>query len=68
LQLELLNASDVSVTVLDVAGKEVQNTSLNQLASGTHNVAIESAQWNSGVYFVNIVSNGTVLTKKFVKK
>ena len=68
LQFELLNASDVTVTVLDVAGKEVQNTTLNQLTSGTHNVALESAKWNSGVYFVNIASNGTVLTKKFVKK
>ena len=68
LQFELLNASDVTVTVLDVAGKEVQNTALNQLNSGLHNVALESAKWNSGVYFVNIASNGTVLTKKFVKK
>jgi hypothetical protein len=68
LQFELLNASDVTITVLDVAGKEVQNTVLNQLTSGTQNVALESAKWNSGVYFVNIASNGTVLTKKFVKK
>ena len=68
LQFELLNASDVTITVLDVAGKEVQNTALNQLTSGLHNVALESAKWNSGVYFVNITSNGTVLTKKFVKK
>jgi hypothetical protein len=68
LQFELLNASDVTITVLDVAGKEVQNTALNQLTSGLHNVALESAKWNSGVYFVNIASNGTVLTKKFVKK
>jgi hypothetical protein len=68
LQFELLNASDVTITVLDVAGKEVQNTELNQLNSGVHNVALESAKWNSGVYFVNIASNGTVLTKKFVKK
>ncbi len=68
LQFELLNASDVTITVLDVAGKEVQNTALNQLTSGLHNLALESAKWNSGVYFVNIASNGTVLTKKFVKK
>jgi hypothetical protein len=68
LQFELMNASDVTISVLDVAGKEVQNTALNQLTSGTHNVALESSKWNSGVYFVNIASNGTVLTKKFVKK
>jgi hypothetical protein len=68
LQFELLNASDVTISVLDVAGKEVQNSVMNQLTSGTHNVALESAKWNSGVYFVNITSNGSVLTKKFVKK
>lgn len=68
LQFELMNASDVTISVLDVAGKEVQNTTLNQMTSGTHNVALESAKWNCGVYFVNIASNGTMLTKKFVKK
>ena len=68
LQFELMNASDVTISVLDVAGKEVQNTAMNQLTSGMHNVVLESTKWNSGVYFVNIASNGTVLTKKFVKK
>jgi hypothetical protein len=68
LQFELMNASDVTVSVVDVTGKEVQNVTMNQLANGAHSVAIESANWNSGVYFVNIASNGTVLTKKFVKK
>lgn len=68
LQFELLNASDVTVSVVDVTGKEVQQVTMNQLTNGTHTVAIESARWNSGVYFVNIASNGTVLTKKFVKK
>jgi hypothetical protein len=68
LQFELMNASDVTISVIDVAGKEVQNSALNQLTSGIHNVVLESTKWNSGVYFVNIASNGTVLTKKFVKK
>ena len=68
LQFELMNASDVTISVLDVTGKEVQNTAMNQLTSGMHNVVLESTKWNSGVYFVNIASNGTVLTKKFVKK
>ena len=68
LQFELMNASDVTVSVVDVTGKEVQNVTMNQLANGAHSVSIESANWNSGVYIVNIASNGTVLTKKFVKK
>jgi hypothetical protein len=68
LQFDLLNASDVTVSVIDVTGKEVQNSTMNQLTSGTHNVDLESAKWTSGVYFVNISSNGSVLTKKFVKK
>jgi len=68
LEFDLMNNSDVVVSVLDVTGKEVQLSTLNQLTAGTHQVALESAKWNSGVYFVNIASNGTVLTKKFVKK
>lgn len=68
LQFDLLNASDVAISVLDVSGKEVQTNIMNQLIAGTHEVILESADWTSGVYFVNLVSNGTVLTKKFVKK
>lgn len=68
LQFDLLNASDVAISVLDVSGKEVQSNMMNQLTAGTHEVTLESADWTSGVYFVNLVSNGTVLTKKFVKK
>ena len=68
LQFELLNASDVSVSVMDITGKEVQQVKLNQLTNGSHSVEIESAKWKSGVYFVNITSNGTILTKKFIKK
>ncbi len=68
LQFDLLNASDVAISVLDVSGKEVQTNIMNQLTAGTHEVTLESANWTSGVYFVNLVSNGTVLTKKFVKK
>lgn len=68
LQFDLLNASDVAISVLDVSGKEVQTNIMNQLTAGTHEVTLESADWTSGVYFVNLVSNGTVLTKKFVKK
>jgi hypothetical protein len=68
LQFDLLNPSDVAISVLDVSGKEVQNTQMNQLTAGTHDVTLESTKWNSGVYFVTIVSNGTTMTKKFVKK
>jgi hypothetical protein len=68
LQFDLLNPSDVAISVLDVSGKEVQNTQMNQLIAGTHDVTLESTKWNSGVYFVTIVSNGTTMTKKFVKK
>ena len=68
LQFDLLNPSDVAISVLDVSGKEVQNTQMNHLTAGTHDVTLESTKWNSGVYFVTIVSNGTTMTKKFVKK
>ena len=68
LRFELQNASDLTYSVTDVAGKIMQTTSLNSLAAGPHELSINAESWAAGIYTVAIESNGTTLTKKFVKR
>jgi hypothetical protein len=68
LRFDLQNASDLAYTVTDVAGKIMQTTSLNSLAAGSHELSINAESWAAGIYTVSIESNGTTLTKKFVKR
>lgn len=68
LRFDLQNASDLTYTVTDVAGKIMQTTSLNSLAAGSHELSINAESWAAGIYTVAIESNGTTLTKKFVKR
>lgn len=68
LRFDLQNASDLTYTVTDVAGKIMQTTCLNSLAAGSHELSINAESWAAGIYTVSIESNGTTLTKKFVKR
>jgi hypothetical protein len=68
LRFDLQNASDLTYTITDVAGKIMQTTSLNSLAAGSHELSINAESWAAGIYTVSIESNGTTLTKKFVKR
>ncbi len=66
---ELTNASDVTVTVTDLAGKVVYTNNLGTTAAGKHNVEINTAALAGGIYTVNFNANNTVVTKKLsVKK
>ncbi len=68
LSFSLTNAQDVTVTVLDVSGKEISSVALGNKTAGDHTFEINSAAFNAGVYFVNIVSNDGVVTKKLIRK
>jgi hypothetical protein len=46
----------------------MQVTSLNALTAGSHELTINSESWAAGIYTVAIETNGTTLTKKFVKR
>jgi hypothetical protein len=67
-KFNLNNASDVVVNVCDVTGKVMFSNAMSNLSSGTHQFDIQARDWNSGVYFVNLTSNGATVTKKFVRQ
>ena len=63
LQLDLQNAGEVSVSVMNMMG-EVVYTSVNDLAAGSFMMNIDLSNEASGMYFANIVKDGVAQTVK----
>lgn len=65
---ELQNASDVVVTVTDLAGKVVYSNNLGNTAAGKHTIDMNTAAFAGGIYTVNFSADNTVVTQKLVVK
>jgi hypothetical protein len=59
---------NVSIQVVDLTGKVMLTKAMGSLIAGGHTVQIDSKDYNAGIYFVNVVSNDGVATKKMIKK
>lgn len=59
---------EVTIQVVDVTGKIMQTEELGTITAGGHTVNINSSNFNAGIYFVNIVTNDSVVTKKLIRK
>jgi hypothetical protein len=57
---------EVTVKLFDVTGKEVLQVFDGMLNSGANQIMVPSAGLASGIYVVNIISNGVSVQKKFV--
>ena len=62
------NSSNVSVKVVDITGKVVYTAPAENKAAGKHNVNINAASFNSGVYYVTIATEESQVTKKLIRK
>ena len=63
--VEVANASEVAITIADLAGKVVYTNNLGTV-KGTQKVNVNTEALNSGVYMVNVSVNGAVSTQKLV--
>jgi hypothetical protein len=63
--VEVANASEVAITIADLAGKVVYTNNLGTV-KGTQKVNVNTEALNSGVYMVNVSVNGTVSTQKLI--
>lgn len=68
IKFELANAENVNVVVLDQAGRVVKNVANGLQVAGKHAINFNADDLKAGVYFVNIISNNSTVTQKFVKK
>jgi len=61
--------ANVNVRVFDVLGKEAYHKSMGNLNAGNHNLLLnKDILQASGVYFVQLSVNDTMLSKKFIIK
>jgi hypothetical protein len=61
---ELGNTSDVTMTVYDIAGNAIMNFNEGKQAAGRHEISLDGASLNAGIYFYTINVNGSKLTNK----
>ncbi len=62
---ELQTASDVNITVTDLSGKVVYNSKSVKANVGVNNMNIDTKAFNNGMYVLNVISNNSVVSKKF---
>lgn len=64
----IANAENVKVLVVDVTGKVVKTVENGLQLAGDHSVSFDAAGLASGAYYVNIVTEASTVTQKFIKK
>lgn len=67
LTLDINTPSDVQIQITDLAGKVVSSRDLGNIASAV-TMNINTSNYQSGVYLVNTVINGSLVTKKLIIK
>lgn len=65
-KINLTNASNVSISVADVMGKNVLSMDKGMLSAGGHNLSFNAGQFTTGIYFVTVKINGNSYTSKMV--
>lgn len=66
--LNIMEDSDIKVTVMDMLGREVATIAEGKYAQGTQEFSFNTDAYNAteGIYFVKLTVNGSVYTKKLV--
>lgn len=62
---DLQKAGEVEVMITDFTGKVIQSQRMDGYI-GTQQTTVDASQWSSGFYFVHLIADGKVNTKKFV--
>lgn len=68
LNFTLPSSSDVKVTVVDIAGKLMTVLMDSKNATGEQKISFDASSYANGVYYVIIATEGSTVTKKFIKK
>jgi hypothetical protein len=64
----LNSASEVNVTVSDITGKVVEILMNETSVSGEQKISFDASSYANGAYYVTIATEGSTVTKKFMKK
>jgi PKD repeat protein len=64
--VNLANNADVEISVYDITGKKVETVKDGEMAAGQHNIVWTPENLAEGVYFVQMVIDGEIQTRKIV--
>ncbi|HKR04563.1 MAG TPA: T9SS type A sorting domain-containing protein [Bacteroidia bacterium] len=64
---DLEKTDNVSISIIDIAGREIKNISTINLQTGKNKIKIDLSELNSGIYFCKIKLNVNIQTVKLIK-
>jgi len=62
----LVNAAPVDIEIYNTLGQKMQTVQTGNQIEGNHKISFDMSQFNNGLYFISINSNGTTATKEFM--
>jgi len=62
--ISLANLSNVEMNILDITGKKVWSQNAGSMTAGTYNVKVDVSNFESGVYFYQLITETGTTTKK----
>ena len=65
--MNLLDASNIRLEIMDVLGKNVTPILNRNMSVGSHKFEVDMSSFTSGVYYLRIMVDGDMLVKKVVK-
>ncbi len=68
INFNLLNDTEVSVIVTDLAGKVMSTQNLGTLTAGSQTANVDASTFANGIYFVTVTAGTAQTTQKFIKK
>jgi len=68
IQLNITEPGDYQVALVDATGKTVMNTSLGMLQQGLNRETIDISHLPKGMYVLNLTSESSSFTDRFIKK
>jgi hypothetical protein len=67
LEINLAEASDVKITLLNVSGQIIYSEAVNQV-KGNYKKQIDLKENAKGIYFLKVITNNQSITKKIIKE
>ncbi len=66
LRFELKADKNVSINLIDITGKQLSSLDFGQLNQGVYNQTFNTANFGSGIYFVEFVIDGEKMVERFI--
>lgn len=67
LEINMLEANDVKIMLVNIAGQLVYTEELNKF-SGNHVKQIDLKEYSKGIYYLQLITKDEVVTKKIIKQ